>query len=89
MDLEHNTERLGFGPHKNVFEHKYDEIHRREIVIVQNDFEKFWFFELGFALSQDVSVVFGELRHKIYSATERTEKTGGRRRLAVEPVSTM
>ena len=52
MDLEHYCECLGLVAGENVLEDEDDKFHRREIVVVENDFE-----ELGFSSRVRVSVI--------------------------------
>jgi len=57
MNFEHYRDRISVIAVKNVLQDKNDEFHRREIVVVENDFEKLWFFEPRFGLGYNASVL--------------------------------
>jgi hypothetical protein len=65
VDLEHNRKGFGVRSHKDAFKDEDDELHRRKIVVVQNDFEELRLLKLSLAFSQNLAVVFnvGEFGH--------------------------
>jgi len=78
MDLEHDRERLRIIAVKNVLQNKNNKFHRREIVVMEEDFIELWFFELGLALGHYLAaaVYVGKLWHiNIILTTEHTETT--------------
>lgn len=46
VDGKHDGEGFGFGEGEDVLENEDDKFHRRKVVIVQQNLEKLWLFEL-------------------------------------------
>ena len=65
VDLEHDGKGVRFRAVKNVLEHENNELHRRKIIIMEDDLEQLWLFEFGLAFCQDLAILFDvcEPRH--------------------------